>query len=256
MLCESSPLASKEKIDHFINAFNHTHNIIEALKGEELGRPFSFDVVNNSPEVSNRLERDKRKQIEIITSRIFENEAKKDKEIFDLYHSNRTKGLPKEKLESIKQEIEEKYEKLYKKIPSILSVVDRYKNISTMEEVALSKLMRMMVNKYNIKYIKNLGFEDVLIAAEEYVLVESVDGELPTIKLLNPLNVVYHKSSEIQFIQDGDFAAYIEYPTIQNVLHKYGHKLTNEEKQSIFFTHNLKGVVGLDYTYGSAPQAN
>jgi hypothetical protein len=256
MLCESSPLASKDKIDHFINAFNHTHNIIEALKGEELGRPFSFDIVNSSPDVSNRIDREKRRQIEIIASRIFENEALKDKAVRELYSSNRTKGLPPDKLESMKQEIDEKYDKLFKKIPSILSVVDRYKNMSTLEEVSLSKLMRLMMNKQHIKYTKNQGFEDVLLAAEEYIVVESLDDNLPTIKLLNPLNVVYYKSSDTQFIQDGDFAAYIEYPTLQEVLHKYHNKLTKEEKETIFYTHNLKGITGLDYTYGSEPQAN
>lgn len=256
ILCDNSPLASTDKIDHFINAFNHTHNIIETLKGEELGRPFSFDIVNTSPDVSNRLERDKRRQIEIITAKIFENESNKDKEIRELYNSNRTKGLNPQKIESMKQEIEDKYDKLFKKIPDISSIIDRYKNISTLEEVALSKIMRMLITKQHIKYTKNQGFEDVLLAAEEYVVVESFDDKLPTIKLLNPLNVVYHKSSDTQFIQDGDFAAYIEYPTLQEVLHKYNNKLTKEEKETIFFTHNLRGIAGLDYTYGSEPQAN
>ena len=43
----------------FVNAYNKTHNVIDAMKGEEWNRPFAFDVVNNSPEITNRIEREK-----------------------------------------------------------------------------------------------------------------------------------------------------------------------------------------------------
>ncbi len=248
---------SEESATFLINAYNKTHNIIESLKGEELNRPFSFSIVNESPDLANRIDREKRMFIEEFVATIFEIEIQKQNELIELELKNKSSSLGEQiqpqQMDMMKQEIENKYKKLYNDIPNIKEKFSEFENISSLEEITLSKIMKMIVNKLNLRNIKNSCFEDVLLAGVECVeILTEYHNEIPKIKPINPIFLFYHKSPDVEFIQDGDYAGYVQYLTVTQILNLYGDRMSEDDVKKLTTIGMSQGAVrGLDYPWTS-----
>jgi hypothetical protein len=249
-------LGSAEKVDYYINAYNQTHNVIEAYKGEELSRPFAFDITNMSPHVANRIERNKRRDIEELIETIFSIELKRHELLTYIELEHKLSRINPKEAQQLQQQVIENYNKLYNDLPTIQDIYDKYENISTIEEITMRKIMRMMVQKLNIKYVKNKTFEDALLAGIEVVEVyQEREGELPKIKEINPLNLFYEKSPDVQFLHKSDYVGYKEYITLGQALDRYGEKLSEEDYIKLTSTGYHHGITGLNHPFQTNRQA-
>ena len=167
-------LGSEEHADVFINAYNKTHNIIDAHKGEEWNRPFSFSIVNNSKKAIDRIERDKRREIEEVAMSIFQTELDRQKELYAIEEKKIAGQMDEEQAKQAVEELQQRYNKLFGQITDPKTIFDKYDNITTAEEIAMSRIMKMIVDKLNLKFIKNQTFEDAIIAGREAVEVYSL----------------------------------------------------------------------------------
>ena len=240
----------------FVNAYNKTHNVIDAMKGEEWNRPFSFDVVNNSPEIMNRLDREKRMEIDSLADKIFEIEIKRVQELMSIELEAAKANVEKSELEQITASIQEKYDAKYKNITTPREIFDKYENITLIEEITVSRIMRMISQRLNLKWIKNQTFEDALLAGVESVeLYVEREGDLPKVRQINPLNLFYEKSPDVPFIQDGDYAGYKQNVTVGRVIEEYGSKLSKEDYEKLTAMGYHKGVTGLNHPFSTNRKA-
>lgn len=236
----------------FVDAYNKTHTVIEAMKGEEWNRPFSFDVINNSPRIINRIERDKKREIDALIDKVFEIELQKQQEIIKAEIEANKKNLDEKQLKQLTEEIQSKYAEKYKNLANPKAIFDKYKNITTLEEITVSRLMKMMSNKLNIKTIKNRTYEDALLAGTEILEIRILrTGDLPRIKQINPINAFYEKSPDVEYIQNGDYAGYKEHLTIGKVIQDYGHLLNKKDYDKLTSMGMHKGVSGLNHPFST-----
>lgn len=240
----------------FVDAYNKTHTIIEAMKGEEWNRPFSFDVINNSPRISNRIQRDQMKELDSVVEKIFEIEVQKQQELIKAEVEAAKQQVDEQQLEQIAQEIEAKYAEKYKTLANPKEIFDKYDNVNTIEEITVSRLMRMITKKLNVKWIKNQTYEDALLAGTEAVETYiKHKGDLPKIKQINPINLFYEKSPDVQFIQDGDYAGYKQHLTVGKIIEEYGDKLSEEDYEKLTSMGMHKGVTGLNHPFSTNRKA-
>lgn len=240
----------------FVNAYNKTHNVIDAMKGEEWNRPFSFDVVNNSPEIINRLEREKKMELDQLADQIFQLEIQKMQEMMKLEMDAVGADLQKEELQQLQQQIQEKYANKYTNLSNPKAIFEKYENITVLEEITVSRIMKMISQKLNIKWIKNQTFEDALLAGVEAVeLYIEREGDLPKLRQINPLNLFYEKSPDVQWIQDGDYVGYKHNLTVGKVIEEYGDKLSKEDYEKLTAMGYHKGVTGLNHPFSTNRKA-
>ena len=240
----------------FVNAYNKTHNVIDAMKGEEWNRPFSFDVVNNSPEIINRLEREKKMELDTLAEDIFKIEIQKVQELMKAEIEGAKANVDPKELEQLQQQIQQKYDSKYKNLTNPKAIFEKYENITILEEITVSRIMRMINQKLNLKWIKNQTFEDALLAGIESVeLYQERENDLPKIRQINPLNLFYEKSPDVQFIQDGDYAGYKQNVTVGRVIEEHGDKLSKEDYEKLTAMGYHKGVTGLNHPFSTNRKA-
>lgn len=243
-------LGSEKNTNLFVNAYNKTHNIIDALQGEEWGRPFTYGIVNNSKKAIDKIDRDKRREIDSIAKDMFKLEVQRQNELFEIEQSFLDKQDERQ-YEKQLEELEKRHSKLYGSIVDPKSIFDKYANITTAEEEAISRIMRMHVSKLNIKFIKNKTFEDVCIAGIEAVEIYSLgENDLPRVRQINPKTLYFQKSPDVMWIQDADYAGYLSLMTVGNILESYGEFLSKSDYQTLT-DFDVKGekIEGLDYPY-------
>lgn len=244
-------LGTEEHADVFINAYNKTHNIIDAHKGEEWNRPFSFSIVNNSKKAIDKIERDKRREIDELAGQVFKVELDRQKELYAIEEQKIKGQMDEQGAQQAIEELQNRYNKLFGQITDPKTIFDKYENINTAEEVAMSRIMKMITDKLNLKFVKNQTFEDAVIAGREAVELYSLhEYDLPKLRQLNPLNLFFQKSPDVMWIQDADYAGYRELLTIDKVIEEYGEFLSKEEYKKLTETGPYFGdIKGLNHPF-------
>lgn len=248
-------LGTEEHADIFINAYNKTHNIIDAHKGEEWNRPFSFAIVNNSKKAIDKIDRDKRREIDKVAADIFKLELDKQKELYAIEEQRIAGTLKENEAKRAVEELQNRYNKLYGNITDPKTIFDKYENITTAEEVAIDRIMKMIIDRQNIKFIKNQTFEDAILAGREAVEIYSLhDNDLPRIRQLNPLNLFFQKSPDVMWLQDADYAGYRELMTVNRIIEEYGEFLSDEEYKKLTYFGPMGNLKGLNHPWSVTKQ--
>lgn len=192
-----------------IQPYNKTYNKIQVLLGDELRRPFNYKaVLTNSDGIKSKL-------------------AYKD-----VLFRNYLMSSIQETLNSLNVNVGED---LYD--PNILmdpKEIDRYMSMTYLDakEVLANKLLKYLEKELAIKELKNDSFKHGLISGEEFVYVDTRNGQ-PHLEVLNPLGVFFHKSPEVKYVQDGLYAGYRTFMTTGDVLDNFGQYLSEKEVERI-----------------------
>lgn len=184
-----------------IQPYNKTYNKIQVLLGEELRRPFNYRVIMvNSDGIKSKLQyRD-----QLIREYVM---AKIQEAIGD---------TPPEESPMDPAQVNEYFRTTYLDAREILS----------------SKLLKYLEKKLDVLTLKNESFKHALLSGYEFVYVGD-EGDEPTLTLLNPLGVFYHKAPETMYLQDGLFAGYRTYMTSADVIDRFGDYLSDDQKAQI-----------------------
>lgn len=100
-------------------------------------------------------------------------------------------------------------------------------------EAMNSQLLSFLSLKTNAKRKFNEGFKHVALGAKEVYWVGENNGH-PDFKVCNLLRFTYDKSPDIEFIEDGEWAAYEYRMSPSEVVSFFGDELTNEEIDEIY----------------------
>lgn len=233
----------------YIEKFNILHSVINAFVGEEIQRPFGLSVINNNKGVVNEVLRERdfkfRKYVESSRNMIIErikSMAALDKKYKESEQSQKPMSTVKYKveIEEINNALNEKYK--YELDPA--KFTESIKNIITVKEETVGKLTKLLLRELKIKYVKNKSFNDVLKADREYIEIKpNRANTMPTLRDLNVLNVYHEDSENVEFIQDRNFAGYIESMPYADVITAFD--LSESEIKSLS-AHSTTGVYGTD----------
>ena len=205
---------------------------IKALLGMEMRRPFSWKVVATNPEATTRKEEEEFSKLKdfVVNSIIAPIKQK-----IELEQAQATKGqeLSTEEKQKIEEEVAQKLKTMTPQ------EVKRYmaRDHQDPAEVLAHQLLQYLIQKENIRMKFNKGWKHGLISGKEIFWVGIVNGE-PILKVVNPLNFDYDKSSEKDFIEDGDWACYEMSMTPSEIAKYFGSELTSVELDELYESYN------------------
>ena len=217
-----------------IKPYNKTYNKIQVLLGEELKRKLNFRAVITNSE---GIKKKENKRTELMWQYLMAEIEKEKQRILNAKKQSSpppdTTGMPSEEAQSAMQQYEQDMQDHVNKIMNPKEI-DTYMSTEYQEgrEILVQKIINYLIRSQSIEEKKNDGFKHGLIAGSEFCWSGIENGE-PVCKVLNPLNVFYHKSPEVKYVGDGEYAGYRTRMTPSDILTKFGDQLTDEEKKRI-----------------------
>ena len=205
---------------------------IKALLGMEMRRPFSWKIVATNPEATSRREQEEFGRLRDFTVNSIMGPIK---EQLEMESAEQTKGQPltTEEKQRVQQETAEKLKTMTP--PEVKKYMQREHQDPA--EALSHQLLQYLFQKENIRMKFNKGWKHGLIAGREIYWTGAINGE-PMLKVINPLRFDYDKSSEKDFIEEGEWACYEMSMTPSDVSRYFGSELTNAELDSILEDYN------------------
>ena len=205
---------------------------IKALLGMEMRRPFSWKIVATNPEATSRREQEEFGRLRDFTVNSIMGPIK---EQLEMESAEQTKGQPltTEEKQRVQQEVAEKLKTMTP--PEVKKYMQREHQDPA--EALSHQLLQYLFQKENIRMKFNKGWKHGLIAGREIYWTGAINGE-PMLKVINPLRFDYDKSSEKDFIEEGEWACYEMSMTPSDVSRYFGSELTNAELDSILEDYN------------------
>lgn len=243
-LCDTLNVDSFEgKI--ILNKLNLTPNIIETLKGEEINRSFKFHVSNNSQETVNEVLRERDLAFKDYLDSLEKKSIERATMMNDLNAKFENDEMKEAKFSKYVEQVNSMLDKKFEYDLDPVRFKEKVNNVTTTKERKMNKLLRIQFKNLKIKVLKNKTFEDVLIGAREMVeLFIEREGQLPQVRELNVLNTFYSKSNGQEFVQDGEYAGYVETISHSQLMSMYGDAISSKDLK------DLENVRHRDYVHG------
>lgn len=192
----------------------HLMNIIrpklELLVGEEIRRPFKFNVIGVGGEVINAKDEVRKQQIREVL----------EQDVLAILGQPQTdeqgNPIPQPKLEQILKDFDENY----------LDVREQWS----------AAILKEAMHKNKLEFKFNEGFEHALISAEEIYYI-SISGGDPKVRVVNPVNFWCHKTPDMRNIQDSEMAVETRYMAKGEVLDEFGYLLEEEDLEKLDSNH-------------------
>jgi hypothetical protein len=126
-----------------------------------------------------------------------------------------------------------------KKLPEIEEFYS--KKYQTMAEKWAVKQHAIDVNRFKMDEMEETAFRDSLITDSEFWHFKMLEDDYD-IELLNPALAFYHKSPNVHYISQGNWAGWIDMLTIADVVDKYGYLMTAEQLESLELLHPARSA--------------
>lgn len=215
---------------------------VKALIGMEMKRPFGYRIIATNKEASNRKVEEETNRIRqyVIDSIMApirqETEAKYQAEI-------KGRELTEQEMQEIQQQIEAEIEA---KTPDKIRAYMR-RDHRDPAEVQGQQLLNALIKKLDVRKKFNNGWKHGLISAYEVYWLGIINGE-PAMKVVNPVRFSCDKASDLDYIEQGEWAAaeYRMHPSqvvqvfdltdkeIDTVWRNYNHHITQRVHDNLF----------------------
>lgn len=126
-----------------------------------------------------------------------------------------------------------------KKLPGIQEFYS--KKYVTLTEQWASKQHQIDVNRFRMDELEETAFRDMLVTDSEFWHYRMFDTDY-AVEVLNPPLTFYHKSPNVQYISQANWAGYIEMLTIADVIDKYGYIMDDEQIQTLELLHPARSA--------------
>ena len=126
-----------------------------------------------------------------------------------------------------------------KKLPEIEDFYS--KKYQTLAEKWATKQHAIDVNRFRMDEMEEIAFRDSLITDSEFWHFKMLEDDY-NIELLNPALSFYHKSPNVHYISQGNWAGWIDMLTIADVVDKYGYLMTAEQLESLELLHPARSA--------------
>jgi hypothetical protein len=88
------------------------------------------------------------------------------------------------------------------------------------------------IERFRIDELEERAFRDMLITDREFWHFHMMEDDYD-VELWNPVLTFYHKSPDIRYVSDSNWAGKTDMLTVSDVIDKYGHILTEEQHQAL-----------------------
>lgn len=227
----------------FIQMFNKTPNKVQILKGEELKRPWAYHVIDFSHNATNEIMREKNRHFREWFDFQLGSEIQTQKAKMEMQAQMQIEGVPRNQAQRQYEQIMQQLAAKEQEILNPQQIEQKFKNYRTAKEKLMAKLMRVRSHELKIKHLKNEAFFDAIVAGVEAAMVSVVNGE-SVVEVLNPLGLAYHKSPEVEFIQDGDYVVYKREMSLGQIYDLYSTELEDQDLEDL--ENQLSQVYGID----------
>ncbi len=86
--------------------------------------------------------------------------------------------------------------------------------------------------RFNLFELENIGFRDSLITDEELWHVRLTDNDYQ-VELWNPVYSFYHRSPDVRYVSEGNYAGRFNLMSISDVIDTYGYLMTKDQLKSL-----------------------
>ena len=201
---------------------------IKSLQGMEMKRPWSWKVVAVNEEATTRREQEETSKLRDFVVHSLVSPIKTQ---IEQKYAQEAQGreLTPEEQQEVQQQIEQELKTLTP--PEVKKYMQREHQDPS--EVLSHQLLEYLIQKQDIKMKFNKGWKHGLISGREIFWVGIINGE-PVVKVINPLMFDYDKSSDTDYIEDGEWAAYEMYMTPSEIIKYFGPELTPTQIDEIY----------------------
>ena len=198
--------------------------VSKSVVGDVIMNPLIAVVVDNSAKGRNERER---AQLERMKGFLNEKEiAPRKKQIFQQYYEKyggQMQGMSNEEMQKLNADVERQVQEQTPE--EIIDAMDRYR---TPEQIIYQDFLNYTIGRVKAKEKFDIGGENAVVTAEEYYRLSIINGE-PFMEVLNPKYVVWGGSEHCEYVEDGSFAKYTQYLTIEDVISRYGSVLVKKD---------------------------
>jgi hypothetical protein len=216
-------LSKEFEIPNYLRHYDIISQVINTLSGEYQKRPDNFRVKGYDENTTNNYVREKtRLLLEFVTQEI-DNEinARLAEQGFD---PNKQDFQSAEEQQAYQQQMEQARQALTP--PEI----ERYMKFKWQDaaEIWGQHQLELDRQRFNLPSKERVEFEDMLIAdrcfRHFYLTSNGYNQET-----WNPVNTFFHKSPEIDEVENGDYAGRVLYLTIADIIDRYGFMMTKKQ---------------------------
>lgn len=95
--------------------------------------------------------------------------------------------------------------------------------------------------RFKLKELENMAFKDMLITDREFWHFKMNEDDYE-IELWNPVLTFYHKSPEVRYISQGNWAGKVDLMSPSDIIDKYGYMMTEEQLRSLEAIYPVKAA--------------
>ena len=205
---------------------------IKVLRGMEMKRPFSWNVIATNPEATTEREK---KEFDLMRQYVVNQIMMPIRQQLEIQAAQQAQGkeLTPEQQQQITQQIEEQLKTLTPK------EIKRYmeREYQDPAEVLGNQLLQYFIQKEQLPRKFNEMFFHGMASAKEVGYVGIVNNE-PVVKTVNPLRFTCDVNGELTFIEDGEWAACEYRMSPSQVVSQFNKELTKEEIQKLYEAHS------------------
>lgn len=205
---------------------------IKVLRGMEMKRPFSWNVIATNPEATTEREK---KEFDLMKQYVVNQIMMPIRQQLEMQAAQQAQGkeLTPEQQQQIAQQIEEQLKTLTPK------EIKRYmeREYQDPAEVLGNQLLQYFIQKEQLPRKFNEMFFHGMVSAKEIGYVGIVNDE-PVVRTINPLRFTCDVNGELTFIEDGEWAACEYRMSPSQVISQFNKELTKEEIQKLYEAHS------------------
>lgn len=201
---------------------------VKSLLGMEMKRPFSWKVIATNKEATTRKEQEEFDKIrQYVTNQIM----LPIKQQLEAQYEQERQGreLSPEEQQEIQNRVQEQLKAMTPK--EVKQYMQR--DHQDPSEVLASQILHYLVQKQDIAMKFNKAWKHGLISGREVFWIGIVSGE-PTLKVINPLRFDFDRSSEVDYIEDSEWACYEMYMTPSEITKYFGGELSTVEIDELY----------------------
>lgn len=215
-------LISDGKLPKFVKHYDMFRSVIETQIGEFEQAPDTFGVVGKGSKIISDKEQVQldmlNEYVEAELNRTFQEYLQRNQiEIPEEFKSEEEEQAFNQQMQSMKEARTPQEIAMYMKM-----------NPRHQFEIWGEEELQKQIERFNLKKLRREEFREYLVVGRRFREITTTKTGL-SVKPLNYVNVFYHKSPNVQYVQNGDYAGTIELGSASYIIDKYGHQLTKEQ---------------------------
>lgn len=238
-------LSKEFDLPTYLRHYDIISQVINTLSGEYQKRPDIFRIKNHSEHATNEYERTKTEMLfKYVDSQI---QAEVTRKLM-------SQGLDPEKQDFASEEEAAQYEQVLQQAREALTPpeIQQYMDTSWNEaaEIWGQHQLELDKSRFQLKEKEKKEFEDMLISDRcfrHYYLTPTGYTQ----ETWNPVQVFFHKSPDVEYIEDGDYVGRTYYLTIPDIIDRFGYKMTKKEIEMLQDYTKKEDKTQWNYTKGS-----